>query len=88
MRSDTLPRSVNLSALESRFFSTCCSRLMSVVIGARNVGTDFDRELQVLAVGHVPEVALDVVAQLGEPELARLHLHRAGFDLARDPECR
>ena len=30
MRSFTEPRSVNFSAFESRFFSTCCSRLASV----------------------------------------------------------
>ena len=37
--SETEPRSVNLKALESRFLSTCCSRLVSVWIAGGSAGS-------------------------------------------------
>ena len=40
-----------------------------------------DVERQVLGLGHVPEIAVDVVAQAGEGDFFDLDRHGAGFDL-------
>ena len=49
--------------------------------GARQVGVEMNVERQVLVLGHVPEVALDRVAQAGERDLLGLDRDRAGLDL-------
>ena len=63
---ETLPRSVNLNAFDSRFLSTCCSRLVSVWIAGGSAVSSADLELQALEVGHLPEGALHELADLVE----------------------
>ena len=47
----------------------CCRRFESLISDARQVGGEVDVERQVLGLGHVPEVAVDRVAQAGERDL-------------------
>ena len=85
----TEPCSVNFSAFESRFFSTCCSRFTSVRMTSEDkLGIDFDREADALAFRHVPERAHAVVFHLREAHAADFDVHLSGFDLGQDPECR
>ncbi len=49
--------------------------------GARQVGVEMHMERQVLVFGHVPEVAIDGVAQAGERDLLDLDGDGAGLDL-------
>ena len=51
---------MNFSAFESRFLSTCCRRLASVwMVSDGSCASTSMRELEALAVGHVPEGARD-----------------------------
>ena len=54
----------------------------------RQLGIEFDDELDAPILGHVAERALDVVVQIGEPQLADIEHDRARFDLRQDRECR
>ena len=72
---------MNLTALESRFLRICCRRFGSLSIDARQVVGELDVERQVLGLGHVPEVAVDGVAQAGERDLLDLDGDGAGLDL-------
>ena len=80
-RTSTWPCAVNLTALDSRFLRICCRRFGVAVHGARQVVGEVDVERQVLGLGHVPEVAVDGVAQAGEGDLLDLDRDRAGLDL-------
>ena len=82
MRIVTPPSSVNLTAFESRFFSTCWSRCSSVRIDGGTFGAeDLDRELEALLLRERPERALDVVADVAERDVAGVHVHLPGLDL-------
>ena len=80
-RTSTWPWAVNLTALDSRFLRICCRRFGSLSMTRRQVVGELDVERQVLGLGHVPEVAVDVVAQAGEGDLLDLDRDRAGLDL-------
>ena len=75
------PSSVNLNAFESRFRRTCWSRFASVATAAGQALGQLDRERQALGLGHRPEGPLDVVAEVGERDLADLDRHRPRLDL-------
>ena len=59
-RTATWPCEVNFTALESRFLRICCRRLASLIIARGRSSANSHVERQVLAFGHVPEVAIDV----------------------------
>ena len=77
----TCPCAVNLNAFDSRFFKICCRRFGSVVNARGRAGVELDVERQILAFGHVAEVALDVSRSDGERHFFRLDRDRARFDL-------
>ena len=81
IRRSTRPVSVNLQAFESRFRSTCWSRLASVEMAAGRPAASVDPERQALGLGHRAERALDVFPQLAERVLADLDRHRPRLDL-------
>ena len=76
----TPPCEVNLKAFESRFFSTCWSRLASVTM-PRPSRLDDDVEGQPLALRLVPECASHHIEEVGEQYLFGVDGHRAGLDL-------
>ena len=78
-----MPRSVNFSAFDSRFLSTCCSRLASVCMTSfTSELSQLDAEVEILALRHMPERLLAVILQFHEPHAADFHVHLAGLDLA------
>ncbi len=84
MVSRTEPCSVNLSALESRFLSTCCRRLASVCM----ISDPSELPSSIVKSRPLPsatcrKVFAAVILQFGEPHAAHFHVHLAGFDLAQ-----
>ena len=65
----TEPPSVNLRALESRFFSTCRSRPASTAKAGGRPGCQLNRERHPLLLGDRPEFAPDRILQLGQGQL-------------------
>ena len=59
----------------------CCRRFESLVSVRGRSASNVHVEGQVLVFGHVPEVAIDGVAQAGERDLLGLDRDRAGLDL-------
>ena len=59
----------------------CCSRLLSVVSVRGSSGSSSTTNSTPFALGHVAERALDVVVQVGEPQLADVEHDRARLDL-------
>ncbi len=72
---------MNLNALDSRFFNTCCRRFESVtrLRCKMRIRVHLESELPVLR--FVPERAFDRVQQAGKEYFLRLNRYRAGFDL-------
>ena len=84
IRNRTVPCSVNFSALDSRFLSTCCSRLASVMIVSAGRFSDYlNRKVEALSFGDVAECAQTQVAKFGESYAAHFHVHLAGLDLTQ-----
>ena len=77
----TRPLSVNLKAFDSRFLSTCCSRFASVEMARGQLVVDRDVQDEALRLRHRAEGPIDVLAQVGERQLADLDRHRARLDL-------
>ncbi len=86
MCSDTPPCRVNLKAFASRFFRHL---LQPACVGLERGGqalVEGDREGKPLVLGHLPEIAFQVVAQLGEAHRDEIEVSdRAGLD-AREVE--
>ena len=82
-RTSTWPCAVNLTALESRFLRICCRRFESLSMQRGRSSAKLHVERQVLGLGHVPEVAIDGVAQAGEGNLLGLDGDGAGLDLRK-----
>ena len=80
-RSETEPRSVNLKALESRFLSTCCSRLVSVWIAGGSAGSTSTSNSRPLRSATWRKVLLHEPPDLAERHRADIHRHGAGLDL-------
>jgi len=71
MRIVTVPVSVNFTAFESRFFSTCCRRCSSVTIAGGTFAPEIlHLELEALLLAQRLEGALHVVAYVGERHVA------------------
>ena len=81
MRSRTPPCSVNLKALDSRFFSTCCRRLESVTMLRVELRIELDVERQMAALGLVPERPRHRLEQVREVDLLGVDRDGAGLDL-------
>ncbi len=78
--SRTEPFSVNLKALERRFFSTCSRRRRSGLHQGGQLFVELDRKVEMLRLGDVAEIFLHVFPDFGERRLMRLDLRRARFD--------
>ena len=81
--SRTLPSSVNLNALDSRFLRICCRRLGSVLNELPSALRKIDDEFEIAPIGLVPERALDIFAQVREGDFLAVDRDRSGFDLRK-----
>ena len=79
--SRTPPCAVNLKAFDSRFFSTCCRRLESVMMLRPRLGSICDVEGELPRLRLVAERPRHHVQQIGEEDLLGVDRDRAGFDL-------
>ena len=77
----TPPCSVNLKALDSRFFSTCCRRLESVTRLRVRCGSVCTSKAQPPVFRFVAEWPRDHVKQAGEEDFFGIDRDRARFDL-------
>ena len=80
MLSCTPPCSVNLKALDSRFFSTCCRRLVSVVM-LRSAGSTCTLNDRPRLSASWRNGRVTVSCRFGQQDLLGIDRHRAGFDL-------
>ena len=72
---------MNLTALESRFLRICWRRFESLIMLPGRSSAKWTLNGRFLFLGHVPEVAIDGVAQAGERDFLDLDGDRAGLDL-------
>ena len=79
--SRTPPCAVNLKAFDSRFLSTCCSRLESVVMLRPRLGSTWTSNDELPRFRLVAERPRHHVEQVGEEDLLGIDRDRAGFDL-------
>ena len=80
--SRTPPCAVNLKALDSRFFSTCCRRFESVMMTRPRSDVDLRRRSDSLRFSaSCRNGRADRLQQRAEEQLLGLHRHRAGLDL-------
>ena len=77
----TPPCAVNLKAFDSRFLSTCCSRLESVVMLRPRLGSRWTSNDELPRLRLVAERPRDHVEQVGEEDLLGVDRDGAGFDL-------
>ena len=75
------PASVNLNALDSRFFSTCCRRLESVTRLRARCGSVCTSKVELPVLRLVTEGTRHHLQQAGEEDFLRFDRDRAGFDL-------
>ena len=81
--SRTPPCAVNLKALDSRFLSTCCSRLESVTMLRPRSGSSSTSNASCRFSASWRNGRADRVEQVGEEDLLGLDRDRAGFDLGQ-----
>ncbi len=79
----TPPSSVNLKALESRFFRTCCRRFESVKMLRPELLVELKLEREIAALRLVPERTRYGLEQGGEGDFLDIHRDRAGLDLGQ-----
>ena len=78
----TPPSAVNLNALDSRFFSTCCRRFESVMMLRSRFGRDArSRTAGLRFSASWRNGRRDHLEQVAEVDFLRIHRHRAGLDL-------